>query len=461
MQRLSEREIAGITQGRDHAGRALLPTPLSVSEGPSRASLSPILLHVLQEIQRELSAQKDVVQKPEQILVQVCERLGFTLSSVERDEVLSYIERDEKPFGILQQLVDDPQVSDIIVTDHAKIAVQQGRRNYVTSLRFPSAELYEAFVEKLLQRAGSTYSTKKPIADGMLGSFARVHVVHKSLCESGPYLTIRLNRFSSVGIEDLIQCGLAPREIFHYLQGMVQSGRTVLVVGEVGTGKTTLVRALASAVPHEESLLVIEDTPEIRLAHPHVRYMTTREANSDGAGKVSPSECIRAGMRMAMNRIIFGEIRDAEAAESFIDVCASGHPGVSTIHGRSAAEAVARLELFLGRAQKSAQKTVFTEQIATAVHLIVHVDICKVTGRRRIMDVREIGPVADGALRQREMFKYALQDSLPAWKVCSKLSAHREALESLSQPVVLSQLPNLIELNPEHMMRELTRARAV
>src|SRR5690606_26243088 len=105
-------------------------------------------------------------------------------------------------------------------------------------------------------------------------------------------------------------------------------------------------------MPADESLLVIEDTPQIRVEHPHVRYVSTREANADGAGRVAPSECIRAGMRMAMNRMIFGEMRDAEAAEAFIDACASGHPGISTIHGRNAADAIARLELFLGRAQK-------------------------------------------------------------------------------------------------------------
>src|SRR5690606_24534801 len=251
-----------------------------------------------------------------------------------------------------------------------------------------------------LFRAGTTYSTKYPIADGMIGSFARLHAVHKSLCESGPYLTIRLNRFSSVSGSDLVELGLAPSGVISYLQAIVESGNTLLIAGEVGTGKTTLARALASGMPGEESVLVIEDTPEIRLDHPHVRYISTREANIDGAGRVSPSECIRAGMRMAMNRIIFGEMRDAEAAEAFIDVCASGHPGLSTIHARSASEALVRLQLFLGRAQKGVALSVLQEQIATAVQVIVFVDICRSTWRRRIMEVKELGGLGDGALRQ-------------------------------------------------------------
>lgn len=98
-------------------------------------------------------------------------------------------------------------------------------------------------------------------------------------------------------------------------------------------------------------------------------------------------------------------MRDAEAAESFVDVCASGHPGMSTIHARSALEAIARLELFLGRAQRGAASNILVEQISTAVQVIVFVDFCSETARRRIIEIREIGPVADGTLRQREMFQ--------------------------------------------------------
>ena len=146
---------------------------------------------------------------------------------------------------------------------------------------------------------------------------------------------------------------------------------------------------------------------------------------------------------MAMNRIIFGEIRDAEAAESFIDVCASGHPGLSTIHARSATEAISRLELFLGRAQPGVNHSVITEQIATAIQVVVHVQLCPRTHRRRIYDVREIGPVADGKLRQRAIFTYDTQAQTPVWSVTNKLSAYRGILEP---QIMLHELPNKIEM---------------
>jgi len=434
----------------------------STRKRDNEMQMSPALIHILQEVQRELGyetaeqSEDDATRETDlpALVGKIAGRLGFDLTNFERDQVLEYLEREQKPFGLLQALVDDQEISDIIVTDYSKVSVQRGRQNYSTSLSFPSHENYVNFVERLLQKAGATFSTKKPIADGMIGSFARIHAVHKSLCESGPYLTLRLNRFSSVSSKDLVRFGLAPQGIFDYLNAMVTAGATLLIVGEVGTGKTTLARALASGMPAEESILVIEDTPEIKLEHPHVRYLTTREANTDGAGKVSPSECIRGGMRMAMNRIIFGEMRDAEAAEAFIDVCASGHPGLSTIHAKSAAESLTRLELFLGRAQKGVTRGVLNEQIATAVQAIVFVDICRETGKRRIQEVKEIGPVADGVIRQRDMFKYQVRRGLPEWRVLNKVSAHREAIERTGQGVNLSSYPAVLDLEMNQLYQE-------
>lgn len=440
--------------------------PAIVSKPKEKLNTSPVLSHILNHVRTEISNHNNKddgdltvsSQELHRIVQRVSQRLGFELTNFERDEILAHIEADQKPFGVLQDLVDDPSISDIIITSYSKISIQQGRRNYTTDLSFVDQATYEAFVERILGKAEATYSTKKPIADGMIGSFARIHAVHKCLCETGPYLTIRLNRFSSVTCNDLVQSGLAPKEVFDYMRGIVLAGHTVLVVGEVGTGKTTLVRALAASIPVDQSILVIEDTPEIRLEHPEVRYLTTREANTDGAGKVAPGECIRAGMRMAMNRIIFGEMRDAEAAEAFIDVCASGHPGISTIHARSAIDSVARLELFLGRVQKGVDRRVLTEQIATAVQVIVYVNFCKVTGARRLIQVKEIGPVADGVLRQREIFTYNVQNSVPQWKVVNKVSAHKEQLEALPTPVNLFNFPSTLELSAKNQFRDATNA---
>jgi pilus assembly protein CpaF len=422
-------------------------------------SLSPLLAHVLDDVRRTVIRQGgggvgSIKVDLSSAVAESASRLGVELSSFERDEILTHIEGDVHTFGVLQSLIDDPRVSDIIVSGFSKVAIQQGRKSLRTQIKFPDQRSYEAFVERLLHQAGTAYSTKQPIADGMIGSLVRIHAVHKSLCDNGPYLTIRINRFTSVSLEMLEKAGLAPQVIFDYLRGIVGISRTVMLVGEVGTGKTTLARALAGTIPHDESVLVIEDTPEIRLDHPHVRYMTTREENLEGTGRVSPAQCIRAGMRMAMNRIIFGEIRDAEAAEAFVDVCASGHSGLSTVHGRSVVDAITRLELFLARVQKNADRALLGAQVATAVQVMVVVDVCRSTGVRRIMEVRELGPVADGVLRQREIFTYKPQNGAPRWTVASRVSAFRDRLEQEPYSFSFSRLPDFLELPVEVSYRE-------
>jgi pilus assembly protein CpaF len=319
----------------------------------------------------------------------------------------------------LSGLIEDPDITDIIIKDHRTINYQKGRINFSTPFKFVSQECYENFVERLLSQAKTTYSTKKPIADGIIDGRVRLHAVHKSICETGPYLTLRINRFERISLSELADKKLATKEILLYLENCVKYGLTTLIAGEVGTGKTTLARAVASSIPTTESILVIEDTPEIKLEHPFVRYLVTRESNCEGEGKIRPAECIRAGMRMSMNRIIFGEIRDAEAAESFIDVCASGHPGVSTIHARSATETVMRLQLFLGRAQPSVSPEVLLQQIATAVQVLVHIGICPKSNQRKIMEIRELNGVADSTIRSRILWQYEGNDN---WKTINRIS---------------------------------------
>jgi pilus assembly protein CpaF len=349
-------------------------------------------------------------------------------------------------FGLLTPLIEDKDVTDIIIESASAVFTKKGNTITKSSIVFPSQVKYEQLVERLLTQADTSYTISKPIVDGMVTPLVRIHAVHKVLCETGPYVTLRVSRVSSVTYQEFCRATMAPREIIAYLRAMLLTGNTILVAGEVGTGKTTLLRALASTIPKNESILVIEDTSEINIEHPTVRYVRTRESNTEGVGKVSPGECIRAGMRMAMNRIIFGEIRDPEAAESFIDVCVSGHPGMSTVHAKSAEDAISRLELLLARQQPGVERSSLRQQICSAVQVVAYAQICKHTGQRRITEVIEIDCDQKNVVRTQEIFRYGVSGSMPFWQVKNRKSFFQEGLREFEGGYTLESLPDVLSV---------------
>lgn len=339
------------------------------------------------------------------LIQEYAEEEGLTLQPSEIEMIKLEILREEHTFGILEPLVNREDVSDVIVAGFDKVFAVSNRKVIPVAIQFPSESKYKTFVERLLFKAGTFCNTKKPIADGAIGN-VRINCVHESIAQGGPYLTLRVSRFSRITLQTLEEKGLATGQILDYLRCLVAAEKTVLVAGEVGTGKTTLVRALANTIPNSENIVVIEDTAEIKLDHPYTRYLLTRHANTENIGEVNQSQCVWAGMRMGMNRIILGEIRDPGAAEAFIDVCASGHAGLSTIHARSSIEALSRLSLLLSRAQKFTDENSQMKQIALAVGAVVHLNTCPVTKQRRIFEIIEVSPGVDQPIKRRLLAKY-------------------------------------------------------
>ena len=377
----------------------------------------------------------------ELLLNSVEDEEGELLSDRERTAAIASLSASLDHYDILSSLIINPEINDIIVRSFDDISVQTGRANIQTDLAFTDHESYLSFVENLLKRVGKACTLATPVVDAAVDPHIRVCVTHESFSPagSGPMMTVRVARHKAVTTGLLVANELCPTEIINYLSAVVGLGLgTILVAGEVGTGKTTLIKALAGTIPENEAILIIEDTHELVLKRKFVRTLLTREANTEGAGKIPPAVAIRAGMRMAMNRLILGEMRDAEAAESFIDVCSSGHCGMSTIHARSARDALVRLELFLSRAQGQVPAASIKQQIANAISVVVHLGIDKREQKRRILEVVELAGAADGAIQLSPLYRFDSRAQYPTWSREDGISKFGRELSSCEIMLAMS-----------------------
>jgi pilus assembly protein CpaF len=233
-----------------------------------------------------------------------------------------------------------------------------------------------------------------------------------------------------VSLENLINYQVAPPLIVNYLATLVRSGlATMMVAGETGTGKTTLIKCLATQFGTDESIVAVEDTPELNFSHPYFRSLVSRPPNSEGAGEVTLQEHIKTTLRMTPTRVLLGEMRTPFAAEAFLESAQTGHVGMSTIHARNARETLVRLESLLGRAQKSVAVDIIRQQIALAVDSVVWLIREKATGKPRIAEVIEVGHFVEGAIQVRPMFTLIKQGIRPVWRIDSWNSNFQENLK--------------------------------
>jgi pilus assembly protein CpaF len=221
---------------------------------------------------------------------------------------------------------------------------------------------------------------------------------------------------SEVALENIVSYQVAPPLIVNYLASLVRSGlATMMVAGETGTGKTTLIKCLATQFGADESIVAVEDTPELNFGHPYFRSLVSRAANAEGVGEVTLQEHIKTTLRMTPTRVILGEMRTPFAAEAFLESAQTGHVGMSTVHARNARETLVRLESLLGRAQKSVAIDIIRQQS---------------TGKPRIAEIIEVGHFVEGTIQVRPMFSLIKQGQRPVWRVDSWTSNFDEQLKA-------------------------------
>jgi pilus assembly protein CpaF len=354
------------------------------------------------------------------------------LDDIERANIILHLQKDLMGWGVLQPLVDNREVTDIHVYDYKTVVLQRGKISETTGLHWPNHQAYVTFIDRMLLRLGKSLTTQQHTVDASFPNGIRLCAVHESVCgQRGPLLCIRVPRMSEVSLENLISYQVAPPLIVNYLACLVRSGlATMMVAGETGTGKTTLIKCLATQFGPDESIVAVEDTPELNFSHPYFRSLVSRPPNSEGVGEVTLQEHIKTTLRMTPTRVLLGEMRTPFSAEAFLESAQTGHVGMSTVHARNARETLVRLESLLGRAQKSVAMEIIRQQIALAVDSVVWLVREKATGKPRVAEIIEVGHFVEGVIQVRPMFTLIKQGVKPVWRVDSWSSNFDEQLKA-------------------------------
>lgn len=420
----------------------------------SKVNLSPIATAVLKDSRRELSnsgeleAGVDITEEQIARAVDaVCTNNGYVIDDIVRADIIVHLKRDLVGWGVLQSLIDNPEVTDIHVYDYQTVVLQRGKKSETTGLHWPSQESYSTFIDRVLFRLGKSLSTQQHTVDASFPDGKRLCAIHDSVCGArGPFLTIRVPRVQEATLESLVSYQVMPPLIVNYLAALVRTcEHTFMVAGETGTGKTTLMRCLGTQFGTDESIVGVEDTPELNYNHPYYRSLVSRTANNEGVGEVTLQEHIKATLRMCPTRVILGEMRTPEAAESFLEAAQTGHSGMSTVHARNARETLTRLESLLGRAQRGVSMDIIRQQIALAVDVCIWQVREKASGRVRCGEIIEVGHFVEGNIQIRPMFKLVQQGENPVWEVQSWSSNYEDILEK--NGIVLGDAPQYLSFN--------------
>lgn len=304
----------------------------------------------------------------------------------------------------------DPAVSEIMVNAPDEVYVEREGKLTLTDARFEDEDALLAAVNNVLQYTGKRLNPEHPLIDSRLPDGSRVHVVLAPLCRTGTCMTIR--KFSKITFDAdfLTKVGSWTPLAMEYLKICVLAEKNILVAGGTSSGKTSLLNVLSGFIPHNQRIVVIEDSAELDLQQGHVISLEGRPADRWGRGEVNIRDLFRSSLRLRPDRVIIGEVRGGEALD-MIQAMTSGHAGsMSTLHANVAIDAMNRLETLAMMSKVDLPLHALRSQIASAIDIVIQVTRFN-DGRRGLTQICEVLPLADdGHYRLQEMFVYNLSE---------------------------------------------------
>ena len=306
---------------------------------------------------------------------------------------------------VLQELIEDEQVTEIMINGMEGIFVERAGRLFAWPCGFESGEKLQDVIQQIVAGCNRVVNETSPIVDARLENGSRVNVVLGPIALNGPVVTIRRFPEQPIGMRELLAIGSISEEACSFLEKLVKARYNIFISGGTNSGKTTFLNALSSFIPPQERVITIEDSAELQITQvPNLVRLETRNANTEGEGEITMSQLIRASLRMNPTRIIVGEVRGRETLD-MLQAMNTGHDGsLSTGHGNSARDMLSRLETMVLMAAELPLPAI-RSQIASALDIMVHLGRLR-DGSRKVLSIAEIGGCTDGEVEMESLYEY-------------------------------------------------------
>jgi pilus assembly protein CpaF len=308
-------------------------------------------------------------------------------------------------FGPLQDLLELPDCSEIMVVHKDLIYVERGGRLQRLHRTFISDEILTAVIQRIVEPLGRRIDRSTPLVDARLPDGSRVNAIIPPLAIKGPCLTIRRFSKDPLTVADLIAFGSLTPAAASFLKSCVAAHKNIVISGGTGSGKTCLLNILSSFIGEDERVVTIEDSAELQMRQPHVVTLETRPANVEGKGAYTIRDLVKNALRMRPDRVVVGECRGGEALD-MIQAMNTGHDGsLTTLHANTPQDALLRLETMVLQAVDLPVRAI-RDQIEAAVHVIVQTRRLN-SGKRMVTHISEVVGVdpVEGTVITNDIFE--------------------------------------------------------
>lgn len=361
----------------------------------SRDAYVELKNRIQQKLISELDPGMDITQTAEvratirEMFETMLEEESIVLTRNEKRRLFESIVAEILGYGPLEQFLQTDGITEIMVNGPEHVYIESSGKLQRTNVTFEDNDHLLRIIDRIVAPLGRRIDEGSPMVDARLPDGSRVNAVVPPISLNGASLTIRVFSKIPFTVENLIEFGSITPEAVEFLRACVIAKLNVLVSGGTGSGKTTLLNILSSFIPDGERIVTIENAAELQLRQEHVVTLESRSANVEGRGAVTIQDLVINSLRMRPDRIIVGEVRGGEALD-MLQAMNTGHDGsMTTGHANSTRDMLSRLETMVLMAGMDLPHRAIREQVASAIHLIVHQDRMR-DGTRKVMSISEI-----------------------------------------------------------------------